>query len=272
MNQRLYRKLFSLLLLVSVLVVSGTVLAGDSTKRLRIMTVVIVQQDDFLPALIAPYLNNHPLDIEYRSGHHREVVQAIQQGEVDLVMVHTKIKAMDKLIQQGLLKPGQPIFANPKAFLAPVGDPDGLSGLLNPLDALNRMQTAHRCFVINPHGALETLQRRFLQQADMDCVIESAQNTEQAIELADQKHGYTIWGLHPYQAKTNANLEPIVIPAPDLLQNIGIWVVAGTDMENEANDLADYLLSDPVRKLYMAFRLKDLPNVQAWWPPVDNSK
>lgn len=242
--------------------------AGDVAKTVRVMTVVIVQQDEFLQQLLEPYLADHNLQIEYRTGHHRELVQAVKDGEVDLIMLHTKIKAMDKLTGQGLLNPGQAVFANPKAFLGPAGDPAKLQGLTDPVLAMQHIREAGKCFVINPHGKLETQQRDYLQKAHITCVIDDAKDTEQALDIAAEKDGYTIWGLHPYLAKGQGRLEPVVIPHEELLQNIGVWVVAGTAVEQEASGIATYLLSDQVRKRYPAFRLKNQPNVQAWWPPV----
>jgi len=76
-----------------------------------------------------------------------------------------------------------------------------------------------------------------------------------------------MWGLHPYVAKTEGKLEPTVIPHPNLLQNISVWVVAGSDVEPEAAALAEYLQSPEVLERVKAFRLKNHPEQQAWWPP-----
>lgn len=244
-------------------------LGSDSDPRpLRIMSVVIVQQDGFLQYLLEPYLKEHPIEIDYRTGHHRDVVQAVRNHEVDLVFVHTKINAMHKLESEGLLAPGTAIIANPKAFLGPKGDPAKLNGVTDPLTAMQQIQASGHCFVINPHGPLEVLQRSYLAELNNPCVIETATNTDEALDAAATNRGFTLWGLHPYLAKGAGRLEPHVTGHPDLLQNIGVWVVRGTPAEPAAQGMADYLKSDPIKARIRDFRLINFPDDRAWFEAV----
>ena len=82
-----------------------TVHAGDANsaeKVLRVMTVVICQQDDFLQYVLAPYLAEKDIRIEYRQGHHSEVAKAVANKEADFVITHTKVKALQKMEKKEL--------------------------------------------------------------------------------------------------------------------------------------------------------------------------
>ena len=244
-------------------------LAGKNLKTIRIMTVVICQQGDFLQYLFEPYLAKKNISIDYSQGHHNEVVAAIKRGQVDIAITHTKVKAMQELVASGLLVNGRTVFANPKAFLGPDGDPADIAGLDDAAAAMQRIQEQGYCYVINPHGNMTRLQRNLLEgaQSGRQCVIDNVQNTWEALQMANDKGAYTMWGLHPYLAKGKGSLQPVVIPDQRLLQNLGAWVVQGSDVMAEARDLVEYLASDVARARIVKYRFPDHDTIQPWWPP-----
>lgn len=234
------------------------------------MTVVICQQGDFLQYLLEPYLAGKNFNIEYSQGHHSQVAAAVKRGEVDIAITHTKVKAMQELVAAGLLIDGQTVFANPKAFLGPAGDPAGISGLDDAAVAMQRIQEKGYCYVINPHENMTSLQLDLLggKKSGRNCVIDTAQNTRDALQVAVEKNAYTMWGLHPYLAKGKGKLQPIVIPDKRLLQTLGAWVVKDSDVEAEARDLVNYLASDVAIERIVKFRFPGLDTIQPWWLPV----
>ena len=134
-------------------------------KTIRIMTVVICQQENFLQYLLEPYLSGKNIKIVYRQGHHTEVAKAVKNGEVDFVITHKKVKLLQKLESDGLLKKGHLLFANPMAFLGPKGDPAGIKGLDDPVQAVRNIQEKGYCFVINNHDRLARIQKHLLEEA-----------------------------------------------------------------------------------------------------------
>jgi tungstate transport system substrate-binding protein len=242
-------------------------LAPDTT--LRVMTVVICQQDGFLPWLLEPFLESEGIRIEYRQGHHSEVARAAAHGEADLVIAHTKVAALRTLAEQGVLRPGRVVFANPMAFLAPPDDPAGIAGLSDPVQAVRQIQERGFCFLVNDQGRLARLQRTFIEASTpaTRCVIDDPQNAKlAALTAASERGAYSMWGLHPYARKASVALEPIVIPDPRLLQGLSAYVVAGAEAQSRAAALVDYLASTAAQRRLTGFRLANYPQVQPWWP------
>ena len=238
------------------------------------MTVVICQQGNFLHYLLEPYLAGKNINIDYSQGHHSQVAAAVKRGDVDIAITHTKVKAMQELVTAGLLIDGQTVFANPKAFLGPAGDPAGIAGQVDAAAVMQQIQEKGFCYVINPHENMTRLQLDLLQgtNSGRNCVIDNAQNTRDALQMADDKGAYTMWGLHPYLEKGKGKLQPIVIPDQRLLQNLGAWVVQGSDVTEEARDLVEYLASDAARVRIIKFRFPDYDTIQPWWPPVQKDR
>ncbi|MGH8120456.1 MAG: hypothetical protein ACRESK_07570 [Gammaproteobacteria bacterium] len=246
--------------------------AGKDVITLRIMTVVICQQGGFLQYLLEPYLAGKKLRVEYSQGHHREVAAAVKRGEVDIAITHTKVKTMQELAATGRLINGRTIFANPKAFLGPRGDPASIGELQDGAMAMQRIQERGFCYVINPHGEMENLQEQLLAAgtATRHCVINDVNNVKEALHTAFEQGGYTMWGLHPYLEKGDGKLEPIVIPDPRLQQNLAAWVVQGSGVEKEARELVYYLAGDDAKAAYLKFRFPGYDGIQPWWSPKES--
>ena len=222
--------------------------------------------------LLEPYLAGKNIRIEYSKGHHTRVAEAAKNGQIDIAITHIKVKAIQDLVTSGQLIDGQPVFSNPMAFLGPAGDPAGINGLDDAAIAMQRIQEKGFCYVIDPHGIMEKLQRKLLQGMNVgkNCVIDNMQNTREAIQVAGEKNAYTMWGLHPYLAKGKGKLHPVVIPDKRLLQTLGAWVVKGSDVEEQARDLVNYLASDAARERIVKFRFPDPDTIQPWWLPAQS--
>lgn len=235
---------------------------------IRIMTVVICQQDGFLSYVLEPYLRDKNLTIEYSKGHNREVARAAQNSQADIVMAHTKVKPMQKLAGRGVISDGMVLFANAKVFLGPQGDPAGIAGLRDGNAAMEQIQNAGYCFLVNPHGGLEKLQRAMIKQArpDKHCILEGASDTVNALDMANAQNAYTLWALHPYADRGQGRLQPVVIPDQRLVADMGIWLVADSPVAEQARDILAYLAGDDANARITAFRLKAYPEVRPWWP------
>lgn len=262
-----------LVILVFCLFLAGKVFADTAPdqeqKTIRIMTVVICQQGDFLQYLLEPYLRNRNITIEYSKGHHSEVAAAAERGAVDIAITHTRVRAMQKLAGEGVLIDGQTVFANPKAFLGPPGDPAQLAGIRDATGAMKRIQEKGFCYVINPDGHKKKLQEKLLEETGINdlCIENAVNNTKEALRSASDRGAYTMWGLHPFLEKTDLAMQPVVIPDRRLLAVLGAWVVRGSLVEQEARDLIHYLASAQARKRLQEFRFSGHENLQPWWPP-----
>ena len=244
--------------------------AHSEEKIIRVMTVVICQQDNFLQYVLEPYLKENNIKIEYRQGHHSEVAQAVKNREADFVITHTKVKQLQKMEQKGLLNKGRQLFANPMAFLGPENDPAHIQGLHDPVLAVRQILESNNCFVINGHPRLANIQNKLVEQTGITdgCVIQSDKQNEAILGDVIEKNAYTLWGLHPYAKRGEGKLKPVVIPDKVLLSNMTGWVVKGTAGEEEAKRLLAYLQSDQAKTRITGFRLNDYSDIQAWWLPV----
>lgn len=236
-------------------------------KKLRIMSVVIVQQEGFLAYLLEPYLAATDVEVTFSQGHHSEVAKAVSEGRIDLAITHSKVKALQKLEKQGVLHPQRVLFANPMAFLGPRNDPAGIAQETDPLSAFKKIQRSGYCFVVNRHHRMQVIQQAWLKAADMEapCLIEPG--NEDFLQVASREQAYTLWSLHPYARKPLPELSPVVLGHPSLLENLSGWAVKGSPAEREALHLLDYLGRETARQRMEAFRLGDFPDQQPWWPP-----
>lgn len=236
-------------------------------KIIRIMTVVICQQENFLQYVLEPYLAGKNIKIEYRQGHNSEVAQAVKTKDADFVIAHTKVKKLQSMEQKGLLNKGQQLFANPMAFLGPEGEPVKIGGMKDPVKAIKKIFESGYCFIINGHTRLAKLQKKFIKRAKIKgaCVLQSDKQNEAILSEVVEKNAYTLWGLHPYVKKGNDKLLPIVIPDKELLSNMTGWTVKGSKSETETEKLLNYLSSEQAKKRITEFRLKKYKNIQAWW-------
>ena len=241
---------------------------NPSEKIIRIMTVVICQQDGFLQYVLEPYLLEKNIKVEYRQGHHSEVAKTVKNKEVDFVITHTKVKALQKMERKGLLNKGRELFSNPMAFLGPKDDPAKINGMHDPVQAIKKILESDHCFIINGHPRLAKIQKELIKQTGTteSCVIHSDKQNEDILDDVFEKNSYTLWGLHPYAKKGNDKLMPIVIPNEVLLSNMTGWVVKGSDKKQDASELLNYLVSEQAKKRITEFRLKKYDNIQAWWP------
>lgn len=238
-------------------------------KTIRIMTVVIVQQDDFLQYLLESWLSDKNTHIEYSKGHHSEVARAVMDGKVDFAITHTKVQAMHKLEKQGLLEQDRILFANAMAFLGPQGDPAGITGLNDPVKVVQKILDGGYCFVINGHDRLARIQEKLLAEAKRDhtCVIRDDNiENETAIESAVANKAYTLWGLHPYARLHDNRLQPVVVPNDMLLEEMSGWAAKDSPVKKEVMDLINYLKSSEAEKKLRDFRLEKFKDLQAWWP------
>jgi len=251
---------------------SSVVVAGENSslrqapQTLRVMSVVIVQQGGFLDELLAPYQAQTGVQIELSKGHHTQVAQAIAAGEVDLVITHSKVKALQKLETEGVLQPRQRLFANPVAFIGPEGDPADVASVADPLTAYDKIQATGHCFVLNRHHRMLALQEQWIAASAINspCLLEA--DEEGFLKTASQQQAYTLWSLHPYARRPEGGLTPVVIGHKSLLENLSGWVVEGSPAEKEAQHLLTYLASETTQKRMTQFRLPGYPNQQAWWP------
>jgi tungstate transport system substrate-binding protein len=266
----LLRSLCFMLLLPGAVCAQGTVAGAGTPHVIRVMTVVIVQQEGFLPWLLEPFLAGRDLGIEYTQGHHTEVARAVTEGRVDLVIAHTKVRLLREQSAQGILNPGRPLFANPMAFLGPRGDPARIRALNDPVQALRRIQAAGFCYVINRQDRLGAVQDALLGQLDAidrKCLIDAVANRrDAALVTAGEKGAYTLWGLHPAVQRGDGRLEPVVIADARLLSELSGYVVRGGAEEVLATEILDYLASAPAQRRLTEFRFSAYPELQPWWP------
>ena len=165
------------------------------------------------------------------------------------------------------------IFANPKVFLGPEGDPAGIRELDNPVMALQKIFDKGYCYIINPHGRLGLQQHQYLDKvtSDKSCVMQGPGDINLLLDMALKHKAYTLWGLHPFVARSDHPLEPVVIPDEGLLENLAGWIVAGSRVEESARELLNYLAGDEAKERIESFRLKGFENVQPWYPPIRNN-
>lgn len=247
-----------------LLLVSG--LARADGPVLRAAVVPIVGQANFLPSVLGEFLAARGARLVMTATHGREVVRAARAGEVDLVVIHGRFKALGKLHRDAVIGAPVPVFANPIALLAPAGDPAQVATAPDPATAMARIKATRSCLLENALAGLTAIQRRLWGEGG--CLLRQPDAVGLGAVLAAQRLGaYTWWGLHPFVNSAQA-MTPLVWSTPELHRTLVAAAVTDAPGAALAAAAIDWLRGPNGQRAVAAFRLPGYPSAQAFWPPA----
>jgi ABC-type amino acid transport substrate-binding protein len=249
--------------LLLVLLVLSTPCAH--AEVLRAAVVPIVNQGRFIETLLADFARERGLIIDVAAVHGREVMSRARRGEVDLVIAHADFRGATRLVEQGVLDPGNVVFANPIALLAPPDDPADAAGAGDPVAALARVRSSGGCLVENDLENLAPLNRDWWGEGGCYLNVGGPRGLPAVLE-AVRRGAYVWWGLHPFLMNRQP-LRPIVFDDPRLVRPLQVWPVT-KGQRTLADAALAYLLRVDTQRAVQAFRLPEAPNVQPWYPAV----
>jgi tungstate transport system substrate-binding protein len=174
------------------------------------------------------------------------------------------------------------VFFNQVALVGHPNDPAGINGLADAVEAFRRIARTESAFVVNDIEGM-----RYLGDVLWAAAGEPVKGTwfidpnlkgPDAIKMASDRVGYTLWGVTPFQQlkkKSQSDLQPMVVADP-LLQRIMVAIVVNPQKVHGVNEkgaaaLQRYLLQPATQAKIRAFRASGY-NQQLWWPAGRNNE
>lgn len=226
--------------------------ADQSTVRMLAVGAALTEnlfEDD----IIADFEAESGYTVEVTMGR-QDIMDRARKSEADIVLVHLGFTPLHEFVTDGRGRFPAPIMSNTVAFLAPPGDPAGISGLSDPFEAFEAIAASESPFIVNNLGETRYITDTVYEAAGRpdpgNWFIDNGLSGPQAAIAASQRGAYTIWGLHPFlrlRDMRELNLEA-VIHNDSLMQRILATTVVkrppGQVNEEGAQALQDFL-TDP---------------------------
>jgi tungstate transport system substrate-binding protein len=254
--------------------------AEGAPPVVRLAVVNTPYQSGLLAALLPGFEKASGYKVEVYSGN--DVYDQAEAGKADLVISHYGKAPVEPFVKSGKGTWPRPVFANQSVLVGPKADPAGIRGMTDPVEAMKKIASSGSRFVATSNATGRYLSEVLLAGAGSpkraDWYIETPLSKGRAIQLADEKGAYTIWGSSPferYRRNHDTGLEVMIGSAPLFQRTMAVIVVnperfPGVNAEG-ARALEAYLLSPATQAAIAAYR-EDGQDRQTWWPAAfDNN-
>jgi tungstate transport system substrate-binding protein len=247
---------------------------GADGDTVRLLTIGATRTGGFLDGLVADFEASSGYDVVVTNAG-TDIIEQAGNGEADLVMVHLGFTPLHEFVQAGRGHWPATVFSNSVAFLAPPDDPAGIAGAGDPVEAFERIAQHEAPFVVNHLG-----ETRYITDLLYDAtgspdpagwLIDLGQSGVPAVREAEQRDGYTLWGLHPFlmlRQQQGVDLAPVLYDDSLLQRIIATTVVKrppGRVNEEGAFALQEYLTQPATQARIRAFGLPGIDG-PVFWP------
>lgn len=248
--------------------------ADDARPVVRVATVNTPHQSGLLAALLPAFEQASGYRVEVYGGN--DVYERAERGQADLVISHYGKGPVEAFVTAGKGLWPRPVFSNQSVLVGPCSDPAGIRGLTDPVEAMRRIVATGSTYVstANPTGRYltELLLAGAGQPARGAWYIDTPLGKGRAMQLADEKGAYTLWGSTPFEnfrRRHDTRLEVLVWDTPLFHRTMATVVVNPARVPGVnaagAKALQDYLLSPGAQAAIAGFREAGLDR-QTWWP------
>ena len=138
------------------------------------------------------------------SGNKHVIIDPMRRGDVDLITLHASDEIVN-LVADGYAADPQPWARNDQVIVGPSDDPAHVRGMTDAAAALARIVSSKSAFVAHRGNGSTQLLRELLEdaQVDLDATrvyrLKPSDNHETVLELASQKHAYSLVGRIPFK-------------------------------------------------------------------------
>ncbi len=247
---------------------------AEPAPVVRLAVVNTPQYSGLLDFLLPEFERETGLTVEVYSGN--DVFERARDGRADLVISHYGRKEVEGFVREGYGSWPKIVFANQAALIGHRSDPAKVRGLTSASEAFRRIAGAKAPFIANNSPRVAYLTRTLWESAGRpakgDWFVDSGGVNIASAVLAEEKHGYFLWGAHPFlrfASQRDSELEILVSADPILQRRMAAMIVSpgkveGVNVEG-ATALRDYLLSPKTQARIAAFRSAS-SDEQLWWP------
>jgi tungstate transport system substrate-binding protein len=138
------------------------------------------------------------------SGNKHMIVDPMRRGDVDLITMHASDDIVN-LVADGYAADAQPWARNDHVIVGPIDDPAGVRGMHDAAAALAKIAAAKSSFVVHRGTGATQLLNALLAEAHVALDdgrtfrVPPTDNQETVLELASQKHAYSLVGRIPFK-------------------------------------------------------------------------
>jgi tungstate transport system substrate-binding protein len=138
------------------------------------------------------------------SGNRHMIIDPVRRGDVDLITMHASDDIVN-LVADGYATDAQPWARNDHVIVGPTDDPAGVRGMHDAVAALAKIVAAKSSFVVHRGNGATQLLNALLAEAHVALDdgrtfrVPPTDNQETVLELASQKHAYSLVGRIPFK-------------------------------------------------------------------------
>ena len=253
---------------------------ASASSIIRLSSVVIPQESGLYASLLPEF--------EKRTGYRVEVTTAqdvygpARAGKFDMVLSHYQHEGVSAFVQEGFGEWPRLVFSSPGALIGPPGDPAGIRGATDIVEAVRRINRAGVPFVVNDIDGLRYVANVVRGAANLSAgewYVDKGTKGPDAMRAAAQAGGYTMWGVVPFLRLQQQSKLPIeaLMTGDQLLKSVMATIVVSSQKVSGVNSagaksLQQYLLEAETQAKIRTFRMAGSAE-QLWWPAAqDNEK
>lgn len=248
----------------------------------RLSSVVIPQESGLYAQLLPEFERRSGLRVEVTTASDTEVYGPARTGKFDIVLSHYQHEGVSPFMQDGFGEWPRMILSSPIAVVGPPGDPAGVKGLTDLVEAFRRIAKSGT-FVVNDQDGLRYVAEVARRAADLPAggpwYVDKATRGPEAIRAAAQSGGYTMWGVVPFLRLQQQSRLPLttLVTQDQLLRSVMVTVVVNDRKVANVNAkgaraLQQYLIDAETQAKIRTFRMAGVSE-QIWWPAAqDNEK
>jgi tungstate transport system substrate-binding protein len=257
----------------------GSAHAEPDLKTVRLAIVNTTQFSGLIDSLLADFQASTGLKVTVYSG--SDLYDHARAGEADIVISHYGKAPVERFVLDGYGSWPRTVFSNQAAIIGPKSDPAHIRGMTSGVEAFSKIASAKAPFIANDLPGVTYLTSILWESSGepdkSGWYLETGVSKGKAIQFAEEKQGYVIFGALPflrYKSKHNSEME-IMVGADPLLQRVmAITIVNAEKVPNVntvgAKSLQTYLLSPKVQAKIAAYRSPG-SDLQLWWPAGRNN-
>ncbi|HSQ69279.1 MAG TPA: substrate-binding domain-containing protein [Steroidobacteraceae bacterium] len=254
--------------------------AADQRPVVRLAAVNTPYQSGLLASLLPDFEKASGYRVELYGG--SDVYRQAELGNADILISHYGKAPVEEFVTSGKGTWPRPVFSNQSVLVGPASDPAKIRGMTDPFEAMRKIVASGSHYVAPSYPVGRYLSELLLAGAGDpergSWYTESREPKGRAMQFAEQKGAYTIWGSFPFERfrrRHGTSLEVMVFDTPvfhRLMAVIRVSPERFTGVNSEgARALEAYLLSPATQAAIAAFREEGMDK-QTWWPAaIDNN-
>lgn len=271
--------------LLTILVVAGACFplsqahTQTNSKVVRLAIVNTPKFSGLIDALLEDFKSSSGLQVTVYAG--SDVYERARAGEADIVISHYGKAEVERFVLDGYGSWPRTVFFNQLVLAGPKSDPAGIRSLASASEAFSRIAKAKAPFVANNLPGIAYLTNLLWEAAGgpdkSGWFLETEAAKGKAVELAESKQAYVIWGALPllrYKSQHDSEME-IMVAADPVLQRVMAAILVSPDKVPGVNSagaeaLQKFLLEPRTQAKIAAFRSPG-SDLQLWWPAGRNN-